>query len=222
MKESPQTVGALRAAKYNPRRINPEAAAALSKCMKQFGDLSGLVFNIHTGHMVTGHQRKTQLPKDARIVRTEDATDKVGTIGYGYAQAHGTQWRVRFVDWPEAREKAANVAANSPLLAGSFNEGLKDLLAEIDTELPDLAKALRLDDLILTPVDRDLEWQGMPECHQEDQTAFRSLLVHFSAQKKVDAFSRLVNQTITKETRSLWYPKAARKKAHDKRYADES
>lgn len=133
--------------------MTTEATAALKKCMAEFGDLSGLVFNVRTGHMVTGHQRKAQLPAKAKLVRSDCKTDAVGTVGYGYAEAHGTRWPVRFVDWPESREKAANVAANSPLLAGSFDEGLKDLLAEIGAELPDLSKELRLDELILDPME---------------------------------------------------------------------
>jgi len=41
------------------------------------------------------------------VCRTSESTDAVGTVGYGYIEAHGTRWPVRLVDWPEAKEKAA-------------------------------------------------------------------------------------------------------------------
>jgi hypothetical protein len=109
---------------YNPRTISPEAAKALAESMREFGDISGFVANTRTGNLVAGHQRLKQLPADYALCRTSESTDAVGTVGYGYIEAHGTRWPVRFVDWPEAKEKAANVAANSPFLAGEFTDGL--------------------------------------------------------------------------------------------------
>ncbi len=120
----PTKLADLRPAPYNPRSITPEARNALDKCMQEFGDISGIVFNLRTRHLITGHQRSNLLPSDARLIRTDFHTDVVGTVGYGYAEIHGTRWPVRFVDWPETREKAANVAANSMMLSGQFTSGL--------------------------------------------------------------------------------------------------
>ena len=146
-------MGALRAAPYNPRRISPEAAAALARSMAEFGDISGFVWNVRSGHLVCGHQRRDQLPKKAKIVKTDSASDDVGTVGYGYAEAEGTRWPVRFVDWPREKERAANVAANNPLLAGEFTVQVKDILGEISLEAPDLFGALRLDEIELDLLD---------------------------------------------------------------------
>jgi hypothetical protein len=132
----------------NPRRISPEARAALARSMASFGDLSGIVFNVRTGRLVAGHQRRGELPDDADIVLDEDAEDSTGTVGYGHAEALGTRWPVRFVDWPEPKERAANIAANSPLLAGEFTEDLDELIAGLKADLPDLTEDLRLDDLV--------------------------------------------------------------------------
>ena len=138
----------MRPAPYNPRKMSPEAAKALAVSMKEFGDLSGLVVNVRTGNIVTGHQRRSQLPGDFTPEQTEQASDSVGTVGYGYGMAHGTRWPVRFVDWPEAKEKAANVAANSPLLQGEFSEALSPLLRDVAGSLPDLTRTLRLNELL--------------------------------------------------------------------------
>ena len=70
--------------------------------------------------------------------------------------------------------------------------------------------------------DPNEEWKGMPECNQEDKTAFKSLTVNFATQGGVDAFAELIGQAITKKTRSIWYPKAEIERYADKRYKDES
>ena len=49
-------------------------------------------------------------------------------------------------------------------------------------------------------------WQGMPEYEHEDQTPFRSLLVHFASQQDLDEFLALLDQTVTERTKYLWYP----------------
>lgn len=61
-------------------------------------------------------------------------------------------------------------------------------------------------------------WKGMPEFHQNDQTPWASLPVHFKSRADRDAFARLIGQTITDDTRSLWFPKAEIRRYSDKRY----
>ena len=52
------------------------------------------------------------------------------------------------MDWPAPKEKAANVAANSPLLAGEFTEDLAGILEDVRRELGELIEPLRLDELL--------------------------------------------------------------------------
>jgi len=47
----------LRAASYNPREITQEALEGLGHSLEEFGDISGIVWNKRTGHLVAGHQR---------------------------------------------------------------------------------------------------------------------------------------------------------------------
>lgn len=141
----------------NPRRISPEAMGALSRSLEAFGDIAGLTFNQRTGHLVSGHQRLAALRAEhGDALRLED-----GAV----VTPDGQRFPVRVVDWDEITEKAANLAANSPYLAGEFTEGLLPLLEEIRAELPDLCGALRLDDL------RDflpeITWAPIPEAVDE-------------------------------------------------------
>jgi hypothetical protein len=52
------------------------------------------------------------------------------------------------------------------------------------------------------------EWQGMPEYKHQDLTPFKTIYVHFNNKEDLKAFATLVNQTITCDTDSIWYPEA--------------
>lgn len=62
------------------------------------------------------------------------------------------------------------------------------------------------------------EWEGMPECDNEDQTPMRQLIVSFASEGDIAEFSKLVKQNITDKTKSLWFPKAKIEKFSDKSY----
>ena len=51
----------LNPAEYNPRRITKKRLALLGEALKEFGDLSGVTFNIRTQRLVSGHQRVKHL-----------------------------------------------------------------------------------------------------------------------------------------------------------------
>lgn len=55
------------------------------------------------------------------------------------------------------------------------------------------------------PIDYDELWQGMPEFENEEQ-ASRSIVVHFVSDDDVERFCELLNLSITKKTKSVWYP----------------
>jgi len=127
----------LTAAPYNPRTISDTAMGGLQASMDAFGDVSGLVFNRTTGRLVAGHQRVQSLLRqhgdlaiDGDMIRTPD----------------GVEFRIRFVDWDELREKAANVTANNPFIQGEFTEGLGGALEELG-DLPEFEE-LRLGEMV--------------------------------------------------------------------------
>lgn len=67
-------------------------------------------------------------------------------------------------------------------------------------------------------------WAGMPEFDQRDLAPKHSIQVDFATRADVDAFAKLVGQTITpeaKRTRSVWFPEAEIGRFADKRYIGE-
>jgi hypothetical protein len=64
------------------------------------------------------------------------------------------------------------------------------------------------------------DWRGMPEFVQKDQAPWKSIIVHFANRADMARFASLVEQTLTADTRSIWYPKAAIGHFINRRYAD--
>lgn len=119
------SIGDLKPASYNPRKIKTQAASGLGESLKRFGDVGGIVWNSRTGNLVCGHQRVEQLRKQGAVL--ED----------GALVRNGERWPVRVVDWTLEREKTANVAANNPHVAGEFSDGLGDILTDIRLSIGD-------------------------------------------------------------------------------------
>ena len=97
---------------YNPRVISEARLRMLGKSMREFGDLSGVVFNIETGHLVGGHQRLKHLDPEWKIVK-ERCTDDTGTVAVGYIETSNGRLNYREVKWPLEKEIQANIAANN-------------------------------------------------------------------------------------------------------------
>lgn len=133
------TVNRLKPAPYNPRKITRETLQALACSLKEFGDISGIVWNSRTGHLVAGHQRVESLKNlYGENITIEDEAIIIPT---------GEKFPVRVVDWDETTERAANIAANSPTLMGEFTDGLDDILDALREDLPSFEQ-LGFDDLL--------------------------------------------------------------------------
>lgn len=123
----------LRPAVYNPRKITDQKLLMLEKSLKEFGDLSGFVFNKRTGNLVGGHQRQKVMPPDCEIIIEQkfDQPTEGGTIALGKVLFHGEKFSYREVDWNETKEKAANIAANKH--GGEFDLGaLEQIILDLD------------------------------------------------------------------------------------------
>lgn len=124
-------------AEYNPRDITEESLAGLDQTIREYGDLSGVLFNVRTGRLFGGHQRKKVLPAESEIF-TEPYTDDSGTVAVGYIETPHGRFSYREVDWDESKEKAANLVANAA--GGHWNEvRRKDLIAELAFDNYDLS-----------------------------------------------------------------------------------
>jgi hypothetical protein len=156
----------IKPARYNPRKISPEALAGLRESLRIFGDLSGLVWNQRTGNIVCGHQRRAALEElcggslaDVPITWGEPHTVELGERGErftateqeGTCEVAGVSFRVRLVDWPVHFEKAANIAANSTTIQGEFTDDLAALLAEVQKGAPAVVDDLMLMALLDEP-----------------------------------------------------------------------
>jgi len=130
----------------NPREISDEAAAGLSYSLTEFGDISGIVFNLRTGELVCGHQRLARIRdryRDLPLVQEGEApAEPRGLI----RTPDGHTFNVRLVDWPRAKQRAANIAANSGSLQGEFTDELDVLLEATQEETPELYDGLLFDE----------------------------------------------------------------------------
>ena len=126
MKTEMVDINKINPASYNPREITPHAFTALCESIKKFGLQQPLIVNKKTDILISGHQRLKALQaleiKKAPVV---------------------------YVDLSVAEEKAFNITMNNKAIGGDFTETVKELLAEIKTELgDDYIFDLNLDDVL--------------------------------------------------------------------------
>jgi hypothetical protein len=67
----------------------------------------------------------------------------------------------------------------------------------------------------------EIEWRGMPEFNQPDNSAFRQIIVSFDNQEGVDEFARRIGQSLTNKTKSVWFPDRPINRVVDLFYFDE-
>lgn len=165
----------LKPADYNPRKIGDKQLAMLKKSMAEFGDLSGIVVNVRTGNMIGGHQRiKNFDPK--WIIKSQPANDGTGTVALGHVATDQGRWSYREVDWPEEKEKAANLAANKH--GGEWDmaklnvvlQDLKDVNFDIELTGFDLGESKIFDDENASKTDiGEMKYQIVIDCDDEAQ-----------------------------------------------------
>ncbi len=143
----------LKANPKNPRKISDPQLEGLRKSLAEFGDLSGVVFNSHTGHLVGGHQRIKAIPPGAeiRIEREYDVPTRTGTVAIGVIVVEGEEFAYRVVDWDEQRELLANIAANHHGGEDDLPK-LGELLKELEFSPEDLALSGLTDEEIAAAV----------------------------------------------------------------------
>jgi hypothetical protein len=100
----------------------------------------------------------------------------------------------------------SEMAENYDLSGLFFPHELADILEEAGTEIIDAAEL----------------WKGMPEFEQEDKLGWKTIKVHFESKGDYEAFARLINQTLTDQTKSIWYPYKADENLKVYRIEDES
>lgn len=162
----------LKEAKYNPRVISKARLDNLHKSLQTYGDLSGIVFNVHTNTLISGHQRLSQLKTNkipTKIV-AKPVKDNFGTVAEGWIVAKTAAGEIRLpyreVKWSDKKaEMAANIAANAH--GGDFDKDkLGVLLEAISKDKKFDISVIGLDPLTiktLMPKMPDIESKGKAE-----------------------------------------------------------
>jgi len=83
-----------------------------------------------------------------------------------------------------------------------------------------MANDLKLFDESEIPSEHQKHWQGMPEFNQQDLQPFQSIIVNFETKEHRDEFAKLVDQKLTYQTPSIWYPKVTIERVSHLRYID--
>lgn len=183
-------------------RVHPQAQRdAMRGVLNEIGWVQRVIVNKRTGYLIDGHERVEQARQN-------------GDAPVPYVE----------VDLDEA-EEAYVLATLDPIgaMAQASNEQLGALLAEVQSGEAGVQAMLAEVEAkagLIPPNDPMAEWQGMPEFENEDLTSDSSLVVHFAKPEDRAAFAKLVEQTITEKTRSIWYPKAEVRHYMDKRYVE--
>nr|AKH47500.1 hypothetical protein [uncultured marine virus] len=66
------------------------------------------------------------------------------------------------------------------------------------------------------------EWHDMPEFKHDDKRAYHSIIVNFECKDDFDKFRELISKSITKKTKSIYYPQSKLDKSSKYIYTDES
>lgn len=135
-------------AKYNPRTMGAASKEALKGSLKTFSDISGIVVNQTTGNILSGNHRWEQLC-NIYGESTIHIVPVYGEFNAVMSDADFTGFMMRVVNWEIEKEKAANVAANSPMIAGEFTSDLQSVLMDIQDYKGIDFDELRFDDLSL-------------------------------------------------------------------------
>lgn len=68
-------------------------------------------------------------------------------------------------------------------------------------------------------------WLEMPEYEQEDNPAYKKLIISFRTKEDYDEFvektAKILDQTMTQKTKTIWYPALSRDENSLKRWIEE-
>lgn len=64
-------------------------------------------------------------------------------------------------------------------------------------------------------------WKGMPEYVQEKKESYKTLYVHFRTEEDYEKFAILIQQPLTENTKSIWYPALVRDENRLMRWIEE-
>jgi hypothetical protein len=181
-------VASLVPAARNARTHSPEQVQEIANSIREWGWTIPVLID-EVGGIIAGHGRVL-------------AASELGLATVPVMVARG---------WTEAQKRAYALADNKLALnAGWDLDLLRIELADLRGMAVDLGTigfhALEIDQLFAHDRDPAEEWAGMPDFTQDDQHAFRSIVVHFKDQGAVDEFARLLGQSVSAKAKYMWFP----------------
>lgn len=108
----------------NHRIIDQHSMQGLKASIDRFGLVELIVVNKTTKHIISGHQRYA-------ILLQEGVTEAPMIV----------------VDMSQEDEVASSVTMNNPAIEGEFDEPVMELIGQVESSIPDLFSAVRIDDL---------------------------------------------------------------------------
>lgn len=169
-------------ADYNPRKISSDALKKLKQNIKRVGLLGGIVWNEHTGNIVSGHQRVTVL-------------DQLN----GYEGSAETDYilRVERVDLSSKEEKEQNVFMNNQSVQGEFDlEALRDLVSDIDF------KSAGLTEQDLSMIGIDFEMPVLDDIRADFEDISSTYNANKAEEKRINELSREARIAHNKEVKA--------------------
>jgi len=169
----------------------------------------------------SGAGRSILVDRDGRIIagnKTAECAADVGLTDAIVVESDGTRLvvvRRTDITLDSAEGRRLAIADNrTSEVSQSWDVGV---LSSLSDELPDLdlgsmwfshelvSLGVIADDgePVNAPADH---WVGMPEFHQNDEEASRTLKVHFRNDQDAARFGNVLGQKITPDTKSFWYP----------------
>jgi hypothetical protein len=196
----------------NARLHSDEQVKLIASSLERFGWMQPLVID-SAQTLIVGHGRVLAAELLAKEGRTARGI-AIDTVPCVVAE-----------DLTDDEIKAYRIADNKLALnAGWDFEALSVEIDELNDQGFDLTllgfQRFELNEMIGTPNDPRAEWAGMPSFTQDNQKAFRDIVMHFPNESAAREFAELLGQSITEKTKYLWFPKAEPVKAVDKLYVE--
>lgn len=187
----------------NPRTITETRTKKLTRSLKEFGDLGGIIYNRRTQSLVGGHQRRNILPEKSRVFLCEkfEPPTEIGTTGVGYIQIEDELYAYREVDWSRERQIAANIAANNTEVGGEFDyvtlgKAIQELKeSELDETLTGYDES-DINQLTLFKPDKKVEFPGKVQTPEEarktyEAGAIKQIVMYFNQQEYAEVMEKL-------------------------------
>ena len=175
---------------FNHRLHPMKQRQVVEASIKEIGFVKSVLVNKTTGRIVDGHERVMQ------------------ALGAG----DDTLVDVEYVELSEEEElKALLLLDASSELADVDRAKVQELASMVDFASVDLLAfademTLNFGNLV---EDKQGEWQGMPEFNNQEIKEVQ-LIVYFPSLEAKILFCQKVEQTVTKETKFVWFPKESK------------